>query len=101
MKDNKLVRDKIPEIIESKGKTAIIHIASTKEYDKRLKDKLQEEVSEFIEEDNKEEFADILEVMDAIGNFKKFKREDILSIKNKKAEERGKFCKKIVLDKVK
>ena len=98
MKNDKLVRDRIPEIIERKGKTPKIHVASKKEYWQRLKQKLQEEVGEFIEEETKEEFADVLEVLDAVSNFKKFKRKEILEIKRKKAEDRGKFHRGFVLD---
>ncbi|MDD4531540.1 MAG: nucleoside triphosphate pyrophosphohydrolase [Candidatus Pacebacteria bacterium] len=95
---NKLVRDRIPEIIKSKGSLPITHIADDKEYWQKLKEKLQEEVNEFIQDENAEEMADILEVIDAIINFKNFSKEELEAIKNKKAEERGKFKDKIILD---
>src|SRR3972149_9661365 len=100
MKYNKLVRDKIPEYIKSKGKVPITHIADETEYWQKLKEKLQEEVNEFLKDGNIEEIADILEVIDAIANYKKFSREDIGRIKEKKAEERGRFKKKIILEEV-
>ena len=100
MKYNKLVRDNIPEYIKSKGKVPITHVADETEYWEKLKEKLQEEVDEFLKDDNIEEIADILEVIDAIANYKKFSREDIGRIKGKKAEERGKFKERIILEEV-
>lgn len=98
MKYNKLVRDKIPEYIKSKGETPITHIADDKEYWNKLKEKLSEEVKEFFESETAEEIADIQEVIDAICAYKKFDKKKIKSIKEKKAEERGVFNKKIILE---
>ena len=98
MKYNKLVRDKIPEIIESKGGNAIYHLADNQEYWEKLKEKFLEEFDEFKEDESKEEFADLIEVLDAIFEYKNFDKQEITSIKNKKADERGKFNKRIILD---
>ena len=97
----KLVRDKIPQIIEKDGKTPIIHIASDSEYSKRLKDKLKEEVKEFLKEDNEEELADILEVIEAIIANKRFSMNKLLLLKENKRNINGGFRDKIVLDKIK
>lgn len=98
MKYNKLVRDKIPEYIKSKGGTPITHIAGNAEYWQKLKEKLLEEIKEFDEDENVEEFADILEVINAIAEYKKFDEKEVEKIKTKKAEERGKFKDRIILD---
>ena len=98
MKYNKLVRDKIPEYIKSKGGNPVFHVAAEKEYWFKLKEKLQEEVNEFSESESKEEMADILEVIDAIINYKNFNKEKLEKIKNKKVEEKGRFKDKIILD---
>jgi predicted house-cleaning noncanonical NTP pyrophosphatase (MazG superfamily) len=101
MKYNKLVRDKIPEIIKEKGQTPIIHFASDEEYWKKLREKLLEEVDEFLKDDNEEELADILEVIDSICNFKKFDKNKLNELKEKKKVKRGGFSKKIILEEVK
>lgn len=98
MKYNKLVRDKIPEIITSKGGTPITHIADNKEYWEKLKEKLLEEINEFFENEVVEEMADIQEVISAICDYKNFSQEEVDVVKRKKAEERGAFKKKIILE---
>lgn len=101
MKYNKLVRDKIPEIIKKKGKAPITHIASDDEYWQKLKEKLKEEINEFIEDSNEEELVDILEVVYAICDYKKIDKEKFEMLRKKKAEERGGFKNKIILDETK
>ena len=63
---NKLVRDKIPEIIEEDGKTCKTRILSDEEYIASLEAKLNEEVAEYQVDKNLEEMADVLEVLQAI-----------------------------------
>ncbi|OGJ20033.1 hypothetical protein A3K73_03940 [Candidatus Pacearchaeota archaeon RBG_13_36_9] len=99
MKYNKLVRDKIPEIIKENGKIPKVHTASDGEYLAKLKEKLQEEVGEFLKDGNPEELADILEAIYAIKDFK-FEKEDLEAIRKSKEEERGGFKKRIILDEV-
>ena len=98
MKYNKLVRDKIPKIIKEKGKTSIIHKASENEYWQKLKEKFKEEVEEFYKDSNEEELADILEVINAICEFKNISKDNLESLRKKKAEERGYFQERIILD---
>jgi len=101
MKYNKLVRDKIPDIIKKDNKNPFIHIANDEEYWKKLKEKLNEEVNEFVKEGNEEEIADIIEVINAICAYKKFDKNKLDYIKKQKAEKRGRFDKRIILDEVK
>jgi len=101
MKYDKLVRDKIPEIIKKSGNVSTTHIADNEEYWNKLKKKLKEEVDEFMEENNKEELADILEVIYAICDFKGIDRDDIEKTRKEKAEKRGGFKDKIILDETK
>ena len=101
MKFDKLVRDKIPNIIKEKYNTKpICYTVDGDEYRKRLDDKLQEEVSEFLQDDNVEELADILEVIYAICDYKKITTQDLENCRLKKAQERGAFKDKIILDRV-
>lgn len=97
-KYNKLVRDKIPEYIRSKGGKPLYHIADEKEYWEKLKGKLLEEFEEFKEAESIEEFADLMEVVDAIADWKKFDKEVVEEIRNKKSQERGAFKERIILD---
>ena len=60
---NKLVRDKIPEIIEADGKTCKTKILSDEEYIAALETKLNEEVAEYQADKNLEEMADVLEAV--------------------------------------
>jgi predicted house-cleaning noncanonical NTP pyrophosphatase (MazG superfamily) len=100
MKFDKLVRDKIPEIIRSNGEKPVTHIADEKEYWEKLKEKLSEEVKEFSVNSNEEELADVLEVIEGICEFKKFDRGEIENIKKEKAVKRGKFKERVILDEV-
>jgi len=97
MKYNKLVRDKIPEYIKSKGGKVIIRIADDLEYWQKLKAKLLEEIKEFNENEVIEEMADIQEVINAMCDYKKFGKTKLESVRKKKAKERGRFKKKIIL----
>ena len=97
-KYNKLVRDKIPEILEKKDLKYKIHIAGKKEYWEKLKEKLLEEIKEFSKSETIEEFTDILEVLDAISDHKKFNKQKVAAIKKKKAKDRGGFKKRIILE---
>ena len=98
MKYNKLVRDKIPEILKQKGLNPLIHTANEIEYYSKLKDKLKEEVNEFLINSNEEELVDILEVIDSICRFKNINKENLEKLKKKKLEERGSFNKRIILE---
>ncbi|MDO8425620.1 MAG: nucleoside triphosphate pyrophosphohydrolase [bacterium] len=98
MRYHKLVRDKIPEIISRSGTTAIVHGANSEEYREKLREKLQEEVAEFLASGDPEELADILEVLFALAEHGGVSRESLEQIRARKAEERGAFRERIILE---
>lgn len=101
MKYNKLVRDKIPEIIKKDNQRPKIHIASEKEYWDKLKKKLIEEADEFFETPDEGEFVDVLEVIHAISDFKGFDRNEVNKMRLEKAMKKGRFRERIILEEVK
>lgn len=95
---NKLVRDKIPEIIQNAGKTCATHTMSDDEYIASLDMKLQEEVAEYLQDKNLEELADVVEVLRAICIARGYTLEELEKMRTKKADERGGFEKRIYLE---
>ncbi|WP_079515000.1 nucleoside triphosphate pyrophosphohydrolase [Rossellomorea marisflavi] len=97
----KLVRDKIPQIIEAKGKEVSTIILSNEEYIKELKTKCLEEVDEYMKattnEEAKEELADVLEVLHAIAKTHGSSMEEIERIRLRKKQEPGGFQERIFL----
>ena len=94
---NKLVRDKIPEIIEKQGEKAITRILEDDEYILHLEKKLDEEVAEYHESKEIEELADILEVVFALSEAQGCSKDMLLSVYKTKNEKRGGFANRILL----
>lgn len=100
---NKLVRDKIPNIIKEKGETPVVKTLDESEYKMELEKKLYEEYKEVIEatgDERVEELADMLEVIRALANLENKHLNDVIAIADKKNEKRGAFEEKIFLEKV-
>ena len=97
---NKLVRDKIPEIIGNTGKTAYCHILTEEEYIAELDKKLNEECAEYQADKSLEELADMLEVMYAIAEARGFSIAELERVRVEKADKRGGFKDRIFLEKV-
>jgi len=97
-KHNKLIRDRIPEVLERKGVKYKTHVAGSDEYKEKLIEKLKEEVDEFSEDRNEEELADVLEVVEAIIGGLGFSRQNVERLKEKKLIERGGFNDRLILE---
>ncbi|HEV2108711.1 MAG TPA: nucleoside triphosphate pyrophosphohydrolase [Thermomicrobiales bacterium] len=94
---NKIVRDRIPDIITASGKYPRIRRLSGGEYSERLAHKLVEEAEEFVASGNIEELADVLEVMLAILRDQEVGWEALESIRTAKHAVRGGFQQQILL----
>ena len=97
---HKLVRDKIPEIIEKDGKSCVCAELSQEDYITMLDQKLNEELAEYQESKSMEELADLLEVIRAVAVARNSSMEEIETIRQVKAANRGGFEKKILLKEV-
>lgn len=99
-KYHKLVRDRIPEIIESDGKTCVCETLANEDYLHLLDAKLTEELSEYQESKSLEELADLLEVLRAVVQARGWTWEELERVRQDKAAKRGGFEKKILLKEV-
>jgi len=97
---NKLVRDRIPEIIRADGKKLKSRVLSDEEYLEALLKKLEEECQELIEARNVEEMADVHEVLNALAETLNITKEELEKVRRDKAAKRGGFHRKIFLEEV-
>lgn len=93
----KLVRDRIPEIIEAKGQVCVTEVLSEADYLKMLDAKLDEELAEYHKDQNAEELADLLEVIYAAGAARGYTPEQLEHLRAEKAEARGGFRRRLLL----
>ena len=94
---NKLVRDKIPDIIAANGETPNTRILNDEAFLRCLEAKLDEEAGEYHRDKTPEELADILEVVFALAEAKGCSREELMEIYQQKHDARGGFQKRIFL----
>ncbi|MER7028211.1 MULTISPECIES: nucleoside triphosphate pyrophosphohydrolase [Streptomyces] len=95
----KLVRDRIPQIIREDGAEPIVRTAGPEEYRRRLRDKLGEEVAEFLAADEAgalEELADVLEVVRTLAADLGAGPAQLEKVREAKARERGGFAERVV-----
>lgn len=96
-KYNKLVRDRIPEIIEATGAKCKTQILSDEDYLRMLDLKLDEELAEYHKDQNIEELADLIEVIRAAARARGYSYEELEAVRAEKAEKRGGFDGRILL----
>ena len=97
---NKLVRDRIPEIIAASGKRCVWATLPEEEYLAKLDEKLNEELMEYQQSKSMEELADLLEVVRAVALARGSSIEEVEALRRDKAAKRGGFEKRILLKEV-
>ncbi|WP_298209244.1 nucleoside triphosphate pyrophosphohydrolase [Ferrimicrobium sp.] len=96
----KLVRDRIPAIIDASGKRAVTRVLSESEMTLALSRKLQEETSEYLDNPCLEELGDILEVIHALLGSHHATWDQLEAVRAAKRETRGGFDERILLIRV-
>lgn len=94
---NKLIRDKIPEIIEADGGSCKTRVLKEDEYLTELDKKLSEELSEYLESGSIEELADLYEVIRSVAVARGYSTVELEKVRAEKAAQRGSFEKKLLL----
>ncbi|WP_026675357.1 nucleoside triphosphate pyrophosphohydrolase [Alkalihalobacterium bogoriense] len=98
---NKLVRDRIPEIIEKSGKKFRTKTLDSTTYEKELRVKLEEEMDELLKAESTaelvEEMADLLEVMYSLAKLRGVDPPEIEEVRKRKLDERGGFEERLLL----
>jgi predicted house-cleaning noncanonical NTP pyrophosphatase (MazG superfamily) len=99
----KLIRDRIPEIMEEKGVKYGVRVLGDEEYKKELLKKIIEEAQEVLEVngDKKEltkEIGDVLEIVDYLVSVFELDRKDIEKVRKGRKKSRGGFDKKLFLE---
>ncbi len=97
IKNNKAIRDKIPEIIKESGSSCNVKILSNDDFLLELEKKLSEELNEYLENKSVEELADIVEIINRILSLKNISLEDFEKIKRDKFTKNGGFEKNLFL----
>ena len=96
----KLVRDKIPQIIEENGGRCRVEVLDEQAYLAKLEEKLGEELAEYLQSKELEELADLWEVMDALVTAKGHSWQELTAIREEKRQKRGGFQDRLLLTEV-
>jgi len=96
----KLIRDKIPQVIETSGGKYELRVMGKSEFEKELKKKLIEEAKELIEVPRKDllnEMVDVLELLKSIAEHYQIDFKLVEERQVKKRKQRGGFKKRLFL----
>lgn len=100
-KQNKLVRDKIIQIMESHGSKLYSFQLNDQDFNKQLKIKLQEEAAEVqrtqTSQELIEELADVLEIVHALAKLHNINNQDLMKAQEQKRKEKGGYSDRIFL----
>lgn len=94
---HKLIRDRIPQIIEAQGQVCVVKKLSDEDYLAMVDAKLDEELAEYHKDQNLEELADLLEVIYAAAAARGYTVDQLEQLRAEKAEKRGGFREKLLL----
>lgn len=94
---HKLIRDRIPEIIEAQGKNCVTRVMEQEEYLQMVDAKLDEELAEYHKDQNIEELADLMEVIFAAAEARGYTRQQLEQVRAQKEAERGAFRERLLL----
>lgn len=97
---HKLIRDKIPQIIEAGNSSCVTQVLSQEEYLLMLDEKLNEELGEYQQSKSLEELADLLEVMAAVTKARGYTWQELLQTREEKRAKRGGFDGAVLLESV-
>jgi predicted house-cleaning noncanonical NTP pyrophosphatase (MazG superfamily) len=97
---DKLVRDRIPDVVRENDETPVAHTVEGEAYRERLRAKLVEEATEFRDDPTVEELGDVLDVVAAIREAEPIDEHELQLKRRAKQEERGGFEDGVVLDRV-
>ena len=97
---NKLVRDRIPDIIRQDGRQCGVEVLGEGEFIQALRQKLVEEAQEASEcelDELVKELADLHEVIDSFMRAHKIDRDVVLAKQEERRVERGGFAQRLYL----
>lgn len=96
----KLVRDRIPQLIEESGRKCTYRVLNDDEYFDALVNKVIEEIEEYRVSRKEEELSDVYEALDCLVKFKEYEPMHLDYLRLIRREARGSYIKKILLEEV-